>query len=292
MTTPRFGAIEAGGTKWVCAVGRGPDELDDLRVVPTTTPEATIGAVIDFLAPHRPLAAIGIGSFGPVDLGPGSPTWGSITNTPKPGWSGASVAGPIAAALGVPVAFETDVGAAAVGEWLWGASQDVKTSCYLTVGTGIGGAMVVSGRVLHGRAHAEMGHQWIPHDRDADPFPGTCPFHGDCLEGLACGPAIAARWSRPGQDLPDDHPAWSLEAAYLGDGIANIVFLMAPGRVVVGGSVARRPGLLDAIRGRVAERLGGYMVVPAPEEYVVAPGLGDRAGVLGALALAISKGPD
>jgi fructokinase len=238
------------------------------------------------------VAAIGIGSFGPVDLRAGSPTWGSITTTPKPGWSGTPVVGPIGAALGVPVAFETDVGAAAVGEWLWGATQDVKTSCYLTIGTGIGGAVVVNGRVVHGRAHAEMGHQRIPHDGDVDPFLGTCPFHGDCWEGLACGPAVAARWGRRGEELPDDHPAWALEAGYLGDGIANIVFLLAPGRVVVGGSVARRPGLLAAIRRRVDERLGGYVAVPPLDEYVVGPGLGDRAGVLGALALAISRGPD
>jgi fructokinase len=292
VTAPRFGAIEAGGTKWVCAVGRGPDELDDVCVVPTTTPVATIAAVTEFLARHRPLAAIGIGSFGPVDLQRSSPTWGFITSTPKPGWSNADVVGPIAAALGVPVAFETDVGAAAVGEWLWGAGQDVKSSCYLTVGTGIGGAVVVDGRVLHGRSHAEMGHQRIPHDLVADPFPGTCPFHGDCLEGLACGPAVAARWGRPGQDLADDHPAWTLEAGYVGDGIANIVFLLAPDRVIVGGSVGGRPGLLDAVRSRVDDRLGGYVVVPRLEEYVVAPGLGDRAGVLGALALAISGGRD
>jgi fructokinase len=292
MTTPRFGAIEAGGTKWVAAVGRAPDDMDDVWVVPTTTPDETITAVIDFLRRHRPIAAIGIGSFGPVDLDRRSPTWGHITATPKAGWSFIDVVGPVGAALDVPVVFETDVGAAAVGEWLWGASQDVRTSCYLTVGTGIGGAITVNGRVIHGRSHAEMGHQRIPHDRAADPFPGTCPFHGDCLEGLACGPAIAARWGRPGQDLPDDHPAWALEGAYLADGLTNIALLLAPDRVIVGGSVASRRGLLDAVRRRVDERVGGYVPLPPLDQYVVAPGLGDRAGVLGALALAISASRD
>ncbi len=285
---PRFGAIEAGGTKWVCAVGTGPDDLADATVVPTTTPDVTIGAVVEFFRLHGPVVAVGIGSFGPVDLRPGSPTWGHITATPKPGWSGTPVAGPIAAALGVPVAFETDVGAAALGEHRWGASQDVATSCYLTVGTGIGGALVVDGVVRHGRSHAEMGHQRIPHDRVADPFPGTCPFHGDCWEGLASGPAIAARWRRPGQELPDDHDAWPMEARYLGAGVANLVLVLSPERVIVGGSVAARPGLLALVREAVDEQLGGYVDLPPLDQYIVAPGLGQRAGVLGALALAMA----
>src|SRR5205085_1565866 len=171
----RFGAIEAGGTKWVCAVGTGPDDVSAPFIVPTTTPPETVGVVIEYFRRQRPLDAIGIGCFGPVDLRPGAPTWGFVTTTPKPGWSFTDVAGPIRAGVGAPVGFETDVGAAAIGEHRWGATSDVATSCYVTVGTGIGGAVVVDGVVLHGRSHAEMGHQRIPHDWAADPFPGHCP---------------------------------------------------------------------------------------------------------------------
>jgi fructokinase len=270
----------------VCAVGSGPDDLEPLVTIPTTTPAETIAAVVAFFTGAGPLDAVGIGSFGPVDLRPGSPTWGHITTTPKPGWSGTDVAGPIGAALGVPVAFDTDVGAAAVGEQRWGASADVATSCYVTVGTGIGGASIVGGVVQHGRLHAEMGHQRIPHDLNADPFPGTCPFHGDCWEGLASGPALAARWGRPATELPDDHEAWLLEARQLAAGLANLVVVLSPERLVVGGGVMQHAPLLMRVRAELAAQLGGYVPLPPLEEFLVAPALGGRSGILGALALA------
>ena len=273
----RVGGVEAGGTKWVCAVGTGPDDVT-IAMFPTTTPGETIGRVVAFFGEAGGVDAIGIGSFGPVDL-----ARGRITTTPKPGWSSTDVAEPIGSALRVPVAFETDVGAAALGELRWGAARGRRTFCYVTVGTGIGGAAVVDGRVLHGAGHAEMGHQRIPHDLTADPFPGSCPFHGDCWEGLASGPALAARWGRPGSELAADHPAWVLEAGYVAAGLANITYVLMPALVIVGGGVAGRPGLLDQVRVDLARLLAGY--VPAPE--VRGAGLGDRAGVLGALALAL-----
>jgi fructokinase len=273
--------VEAGGTKWVCAVGTGPDDR-----TPTTRPAETIAATIEALAAASPFDAVGIGCFGPVDLRPGSPTWGHITATPKPGWSHTDVAGPIAAALGVPVAFDTDVGAAAAGEQRWGATTDVRTSCYVTIGTGIGGAAIVDGVVQHGRAHAEMGHQRLPHDWAADPFPGTCPFHGDCWEGLANGPALAARWGRPAAELPDDHEAWALEARYVAAGLANLTLVLSPGRLVVGGGVGQRPALLAAVRVELATLLAGYVELPPLDTYVVPPALGSRSGILGAVALA------
>ena len=210
-----FGAVEAGGTKFVCAVGNDAGELRSRVEFPTTSPAETIARVVKFLATQAkagPLGAVGIGSFGPVDLSPGSPQFGFITSTPKPGWQNTDLAGPIRRALGVPVAFDTDVNAAALGEHEWGAAQGLDTFVYVTVGTGIGGGAMVDRKLIHGLLHPEMGHMRIAHDRQADPFAGVCPFHGDCWEGLATGPAIEARWRSKGQDLPPDHKAWHLEA--------------------------------------------------------------------------------
>ena len=268
------------------AVGTGLDDLGPSTTIPTTTPAETIAATVAALEAAGPLDAVGIGCFGPVDLRPGSPTWGFITATPKPGWSHTDVAGPIGAALGVPVAFDTDVGAAAMGEQRWGAGADVGSSCYVTVGTGIGGAFIVDGAVRHGMLHAEMGHQRIPHDRAADPFPGSCPFHGDCWEGLASGPALAARWGRPGTELPDNHEAWTLEAVYLAAGLGNLALVLSPERIVLGGGVGQRPSLLGPVRRELVRLLGGYLELPPVERFVVTPALAGRAGILGAIALA------
>jgi fructokinase len=276
----RFGGIEAGGTKWLCAVGTGPDDVE-IVTFPTTTPEETIGRAVGFFERTGDVDAIGIGCFGPVDLDPKSPQWGHITTTPKPGWADTDVAGPVGTVIAGPVAFETDVGAAALGEQRWGAGRGSPVFCYVTVGTGIGGAAVVDGRVLHGARHAEMGHQRIPHHPD-DPFPGACPFHGDCWEGLASGPAMMARWGRPGAELADDHPSWDLEAGYLAAGLANIAVVLSVPRFVLGGGVAGHPGLAERVEAGVGALLAGY--VPPPT--VVSPALGPRAGVLGALVLA------
>jgi fructokinase len=287
-----YGGIEAGGTKWVCAVGRSADAIAETATIPTTTPEETIARAVEFFERFRP-SALGVGSFGPVDLRRGSATWGHITTTPKPGWGGVDLAGALVGALDIPLELDTDVNAAALGEQRAGAARGLETFCYLTVGTGIGGGALVEGQLLHGLMHPELGHMRIPHDGARDPFPGSCPFHGDCFEGLASGAAIAARWGRPAEELHDDERVWELEAEYLALGLVNVVYALSPQRIVVGGGVLEAPGLIERVRVRTRELLAGYGPVPAAEEmdgYVVAPGLGRLAGVTGALVLAERAG--
>jgi fructokinase len=287
-----YGGIEAGGTKFVCAVGSGPNEILAETEFATAAPEGTIGRAIEFFEDQSaPIEAVGIGSFGPVDPDPGSPTFGTITTTPKTGWQNVDIMDQVASALGVPVGFDTDVNAAALGEHRWGAAQGLDTFVYITVGTGIGGGAMVEGNLLHGLMHPEMGHIRIPHDRRRDPFEGICPFHGDCLEGLATGPAIEARWGERGENLPDDHPAWPLEAHYLALGLVSIICMLSPQRIILGGGVMERSFLFPMIRSEVQDLLNGYIQVPAITEAIdatiVRPALGGRAGVLGAIALAM-----
>ena len=284
MTGRLVGGLEAGGTKFVCAVGRGPDLVAETRFA-TMTPAETLARAVEFFQSQPLLAALGIASFGPLDLDPRSPTFGFITTTPKPGWARTDVVGPLRRALGVPIAFDTDVNAAALAEQRWGAARDAGSVVYVTVGTGIGGGAVVNGRPLHGLAHPEMGHMRIPHDRTADPFAGACPHHGDCWEGLASAPAIAARWGQAPERLPDDHPAWVHEARYLALGLVNVILTLSPERVVLGGGVMARAGLLERVRAHLKELVAGY--VNAAD--VVAPALGERSGVLGAIALALAQ---
>jgi len=289
-----FGGVEAGGTKFVCVVGSGPDDIRGETRFPTSTPAATLGEALRFFreqqAQHGPLGAIGIGSFGPVDLHPASARFGTITSTPKAGWPDTDVAGPFRRELGLPVAFDTDVNAAALGEWRFGAARGLDTFIYLTVGTGIGGGGLVNGRLMHGLIHPEMGHVRLPRDPGADPFPGSCPFHGDCLEGLASGPAMAARWGRPAEALPAEHAAWALEAHYLALALVGFICTLSPQRIVLGGGVMEQPQLLPLIRREVKALLNRYIQAPEIlddiEGYVVAPALRGRAGVIGALVLA------
>jgi fructokinase len=270
-------------------MGTGPDDLSDPIAFPTTTPEETLARVVGELRRAGDLAAAGFASFGPVDLRLNSATYGHMLDTPKPGWSGAPVLAAVESGLGVPVGFDTDVNGAALGERRWGAAAGLDTFVYLTVGTGIGGAAVVDGKPLHGVNHPEMGHMRVPR-RPGDDFPGICPFHGDCLEGMAAGPAIAARWGRPGQELgADTAAAAEIEAWYLGTAVANLILTLSPQRVILGGGVPKMPGLLEGVRRQFVERLGGYVTLPEVLDagtYLVPPGLGDRAGVLGGVALA------
>ncbi len=285
-----YGGVETGGTWVVCALGTGPDDIVAQETFATAEPAATLERIAGFFESGPRPVALGIGSFGPVDLDPRSLTWGHVTSTPKPGWAHTPVAPVLRDRLGIPVAFETDVTAAAVGEHRWGAATGVDDLCYLTVGTGIGAGLLVGGRPVHGLIHPEVGHLLIRHDSARDPFPGACPRHGDCWEGLAAGGAIAARWDADPRELPDDHEAWTLEAEYVAHGILAIVLAASPQRIVVGGGVMERPGLLDAVRARLPELNAGYldtvMLGDRINEYIVAPRLGDRAGVLGAIALA------
>jgi fructokinase len=291
-----YGGIEAGGTKFVCTVATGPDQVIEEERFPTTDPDETIGKTSDFFRPYAgrgELAAVGIASFGPVDLNPASPTYGYITTTPKAGWSQVDLRGRLAKALDLPVAFDHDVVAAAYGEQTWvPANRGLDPFVYVTVGTGVGVGVIANGRPLHGLVHPEAGHFPIPHDRQRDPFPGACPYHGDCLEGLASGPAMEKRWGQKAETLPDSHPAWELEAQYLALALMNLIYAYSPQRIVLGGGVSQHAGLHAAVRGKVQQGLNGYIRSPVVlekiDEYIVPPSLGNRSGVLGAIAMARS----
>ena len=263
-----------------CAVGTGPDEVRAETTVPTTTPAETLRRVLEFFRAHTEITAVGAACFGPIDLDRTSPTFGRITTTPKPGWRGADVVGALRA-LSVPVAFDTDVNGAALAEYRWGAGRGVDPFVYVTVGTGIGGGAIVGARPVHGLVHPEMGH--VPITRDsADTFAGACPYHRDCLEGLASAVALSQRWGALPETLPAEHEAWRLQARYLALGVAAIAAVLSPPRIVLGGGVMRAAGLLARVRAETLKTLAGY--VRAPD--LVPPALGERAGVLGALALA------
>ena len=292
--TQLFGGIEAGGTKFVCMVGTGPLEVVAENQFPTTQPDETIQKAVEFFKPYAKrgeLAAIGIASFGPVDLNLASPTYGYITTTPKPGWSLVNLRGYIQQALKLPIAFDTDVNAAAFGEHYWvPENRLLDPFLYMTVGTGIGVGILANGHPLHGLIHPEAGHFAIPHNLQKDPFPGACPYHGDCLEGLASGPAMAQRWGQPAETLPDHHPAWELEAEYISLALGNLIYACSPQRIILGGGVMAQAQLYGMVRERVLGLLNGYVrseeMFAGIEEYIVPPMLGQRAGVLGAIALA------
>jgi fructokinase len=285
-----FGGMEGGGTKFVCAVGTGPDEIIDETRFPTTTPDETLDLAIDFFKKYT-LESIGLAPFGPLDLNPASPDFGSITTTPKPGWSNTDILGRFRRHFDIPMAFDLDVNMAAFGEYHWlPENSGLDSLVYFTIGTGIGAGVIVHGMVVHGLTHPEAGHMCLPHDRQKDPFPGSCPFHGDCFEGLANGPAIRNRWGQPGDTLPDNHPAWELEANYIAHALANVIFLLSPQRIVLGGGVMERHQLFPLIRQKVREDLNGYIASPVMtgslNEYIVSPGLGKRSAILGAIAMA------
>jgi len=285
-----FGGIETGGSKWECGLGTGPDDLRATLTIPTTSPDETIGRAVAFFQREGPVDAIGIGSFGPVDQKPASPSWGHITTTPKPGWANTDVGQEVRRRLAVPVAFDTDVNAAALGEHRWGAAQGLDTFCYITIGTGIGGGGMAGGNLLHGLLHPEFGHIRIPHDTGADPFPGVCPYHGDCWEGLASGRAIEARWGRPPEELVDNDDVWELEARYVALGLVCVICVLSPQRIVIGGGVGTVGGLLPRVRPQVVALMNGYVnsvaVGDGIADYITPPALGSRSGVLGAIALA------
>lgn len=290
-----YGGIEAGGTKFVCLVGTGPDEILKEVRFPTTTPQETLQHTVEFFDPYirrGELAAVGIGAFGPVDLNPQSPTYGYITTTPKPGWSQVDLRGGISRALNLPVAFDTDVNAAALGERFWiEENHAMDPLLYMTVGTGVGVGAFVNNKPLHGLVHPEGGHLFIPHSWADDPFEGNCPYHGDCLEGLTCGPAMMRRWGVRAEDLPADHPGWELEARYLALGVCNLIYAFSPQRIILGGGVMQHPGLIDQVRRQVGKVSNGYIrsnkLVEQVDQYIVSPGLGNRSGVLGAIAMAV-----
>jgi fructokinase len=290
-----FGAVEAGGTKFIVAVGNDRGEILAQERFPTADPTSTLAATQAFLRQQSlalgPLAAIGVASFGPVELDKTSARHGFIGKTPKLGWSGTDIAGSLAREFSCPIGFDTDVNAAALAEHRWGAARDVKTFVYLTIGTGIGGGVVVDGSPIHGLMHPEIGHIY-PRRHPLDlGFVGVCPFHGDCLEGVASGPAIVARTGTSLGQLDESHPQWEIEADYLGQLCAQLVATVSPQRIIMGGGVMSQARLLPLIRPRLRHWLGGYIdrreILDCADRYVVAPDLGDRAGVLGALVLAM-----
>jgi len=289
-----FAGIEAGGTKFVCAVGTGPDDILAKTSFSTSTPQQTIEKTVEFFHEQErmygKITAIGIASFGPLDPNPDSPTYGYITSTPKPYWENFDFVGALSDEYNLPIKFDTDVNGAALGEYRWGAAQGLDTFIYLTIGTGIGGGGLVNGKLMHGLVHPEMGHIPLPHDLITDPYKGGCPFHGDCLEGLANGPAIQARWGQAAESLPPDHPAWTLEAHYLALGLVNFIYILSPQRIIMGGGVMKQSHLFPLIRQKVLDILNNYVkskqILEHIDDYIVPPALGSNAGVLGALALA------
>ena len=289
-----LGAIEAGGTKITCAVGPDPGRILASQTFPTSDPAASFQQVRAFFdhasASHGRLAAIGVGAFGPVDVDPGSPSYGTVLRTPKPGWPGANWIDALHR-LRCPVAVDTDVNGAALGEWSHGAAVGRRTVAYVTVGTGIGVGVLQNGRPLFGTGHYEMGHIYPPHDYEHDPFPGRCPFHKDCLEGLASGPSIHDRWGKSLAELAAGHPAYALQAGYLAHLAATITLTHMPERIIFGGGVMKAPGLIDRVRQATRPLLAGYISTgPAAAadlaDYIVPPALGDDAGIVGALVLA------
>lgn len=291
MTKPvLYGGIEGGGTKFVCAVGTGPEDIQAEIRFPTTTPAETMERTIDFFRQYPEISAIGLACFGPLDPNPLSPTFGQILPTPKPGWTGANLVGMLKQAFHLPVGFDTDVNGAALGEYHWGNGRGLDVFMYLTVGTGIGGGVFVNGSLLHGMIHPEAGHLPMPHDLVRDPFPGICPFHQDCFEGLAIGVAMEKRWGQPAATLPPDHPAWDLEAHYIAHAMTSYIYILSPQRIILGGGVGQRDDILKLVQEKTRAYLNGYVQSPAVLEhmdaYIVHPGLGNRSGVVGALALA------
>lgn len=293
---PLLGGVELGGTKCICVIGTGPGDVRMRTTLPTgrdahATLSAIEAALRHGIARHGPIRALGIASFGPIELARGSPAFGTIGSTVKPGWSEVPVAERLARAFLVPLGVDTDVNAAALAEGRWGAAAGLADFAYVTVGTGIGVGLVSGGRLVHGFGHPELGHLRIAR-KPGDDWPGACPYHGDCVEGLACGPALAARTGLPADRIPADHPVWDLAAHALGQLLQAVVLAAAPRRILVGGGVAQaRPTLIDAARAALAASLNGYLdlarLVGDMNRYVIAPGLGAAAGPLGALALAL-----
>ncbi|WP_026676259.1 ROK family protein [Fictibacillus gelatini] len=286
----RFGAIEAGGTKFVCGIGNEKGKILKQISFPTTTPEETMEHVYAFFADEK-LDAIGIGSFGPIDLHKNSSTYGFITSTPKQHWKNFNFVGEMKKRFSVPIGFDTDVNGAALGELLWGAAKGLDSCLYMTVGTGIGVGAIVEGQLLHGLSHPEMGHIVVKRHPE-DPFEGNCPYHQDCLEGMAAGPVVEKRWGRKGMELSDIKDVWELEAYYLAQGLVNYALILSPKKMILGGGVMKQNHLFPLIRKNVKEMLNGYIqkeeLLENIEHYIVPPGLADRAGLCGALALAMN----
>jgi fructokinase len=283
-----LGAIEAGGTKFVCGIGNENGDIIEKISYPTTTPEETLQLVTDYFK-DKQIEALGVGSFGPIDLNTESSTYGFITSTPKKHWKNVNLLGELKKHIDMPMAFDTDVNAAALGELEWGAAKGLDSCIYMTVGTGIGVGAVAEGKLIHGMLHPEMGHILVKRHEN-DTYKGNCPFHGDCLEGMASGPAIENRWGQKGVVLSANPQVWELEAYYLAQALVNYILVLSPKKLILGGGVMQQKQLFPIIIENVVTLLNGYIqhenLLVNIDDYIVPPELGDNAGLCGALALA------
>lgn len=286
-----IGAIEAGGTKFICGIIDSNGNILEKINFPTETPEITLTKVINFFQ-NKNISAIGLGCFGPIDLNPSSENYGCITTTPKLSWRNFNILNYLKKYFQIPIIFDTDVNGAALGESLWGAGKNLKNCVYLTIGTGIGGGALVEGNLVHGLLHPEMGHMFIKVHPE-DNFEGICPYHKNCLEGLASGPAIEKRWNTKAYNLPADHKAWELEAYYLAQGIVNLILSLSPEKIILGGGVMKQEHLFPLIRKEVTKILNNYVstktILENIDDYIVYPQLKDNAGLLGAAALVLKN---
>lgn len=288
----KFGAIDAGGKRFICGITDENGITLEKTSFPTETPEKTIPSVIDFFK-DKGISALGIGCFGPLDLNPNSQTYGYITSTPKESWRNYNIAGVFKENLNIPVFLDTNINVGLLGEATWGAAKNVKNAVYLTIGTGIGGGAIVEGKLIHGLIHPEMGHIFVSrHPRDK--FTGNCPFHGgNCLEGMASGPAIEKRWGHPLERLSPDHPAWNLEAYYIAHALVNYILVLSPEKIILGGDVMKYKHLFPIIRKAVIKLLNGYVqndsIFKDIDNYIVSTDLGENSGFFGAAALCIKN---
>ncbi|QTH41136.1 ROK family protein [Cohnella sp. LGH] len=285
-----IGAVEAGGTKFVCGIGNEQGEVLDRISFPTEQPEKTLAQVKAYFQ-DKQVEAIGIGSFGPINIDRTSPQYGYVTTTPKPGWSNYPVLPELKKVFEVPIGWDTDVNAAALGEATWGAAKGLDSCLYYTIGTGVGVGVYAEGKMVHGLVHPEGGHVLTRRHPD-DTYEGKCPYHGDCLEGMAAGPALEARWKVKGHELPVDHPAWEMEAFYIGQALVSAILLLSPKKIILGGGVMHQKQLFPLIHEQVRSGLKGYVASSALDadgivDYIVAPGLGDNAGLCGSIALGL-----
>ncbi|MBR8700973.1 putative fructokinase [Fusobacterium sp. DD29] len=284
----RLGSIEAGGTKFVCAIGNENGEVFERGVFPTTSPEETMEKVIEFFK-GKEIEAMGVGCFGPLSLNPKNKDYGAITTTPKVLWQNYNIVNKLKEHFNIPIGFDTDVNIAALGEYTWGGAKGLDSCFYMTVGTGVGAGIIAEGKMIHGLLHPEVGHMIVPKHPEDD-FEGICPFHKNCLEGLACGPAIEKRWGKKGHELPADHKAWDIEAYYLSIAVVETIVMLSPEKIILGGGVMKQSQLFEKIRKQVKEMLNGYInvseITENIDEYIIYPKLGDNAGISGGLALA------
>ena len=284
-----YGSLEAGGTKMVCAIGDEQGNILERVSIPTLAPENTMPAILDFFK-NKNISALGIGCFGPVDLDKKSATYGYITTTPKLAWKNYDIVGTCKKELGVPVGFDTDVNASALGEATWGCTKELDHSIYITVGTGIGAGVIIDGKPYHGMLHPEAGHIFLARHPQDPMEKGVCPYHELCLEGLASGPAIAARWGKPGAELADRKEVWELEAYYLAQAICSYIMILSPERIIVGGGVSHQEQMMPMIRAEVQRQMGGYIQAKGMQNldsYIVLPSLNDNQGIMGGLKLAM-----